>query len=127
MTSTQHVLLSIHSRHVRRIVDGEKTVEFRRARVRLTPPTQLWLYETAPTKRVVATVVLTHVTYEATAQLLRYEHDVSEQRVLIDYLQGKAFASALHLQNPRLFAESLTVQQLGIAQAPQSYCRMRHH
>lgn len=57
----RHVLLSIHPEFTRAILDGSKTVEIRRGRVRWDAGDWVWLYATAPLAHVAGVVVVNYV------------------------------------------------------------------
>ncbi|NIA71206.1 ASCH domain-containing protein [Pelagibius litoralis] len=54
-------LISIRPEYVEAIIEGRKTVEFRRRNLKLAPNSRLWIYSTLPTAAVTAVAVVTGV------------------------------------------------------------------
>lgn len=118
------VLVSIHPRHAARIYSGRKTREFRRVRVRFTVGARVWLYETAPVRRVTGSVVLADVLLGG-PELAQLETDPRGRLELEDYLRGAKHVTALIVTGAQRLAEPLTLDVVGVSRAPQSYQFLR--
>lgn len=61
MPENDDILISVHPRFVDRMVRGEKTIELRRRRLRLSPGTRAWIYSTLPRGAVEALGIVREV------------------------------------------------------------------
>ena len=95
------MLLSIHPRHVRNIVDGAKTIELRKTRPNVQPGQPVAIYETFPTSAVVATCRVARIEVVDVAHLER--STVSDacvtQREISNYFAGRDTAYLIHLRD----------------------------
>jgi predicted transcriptional regulator len=122
VTSTRVAgVISIRPRHARRIFDGSKTAEFRRARMRLRAPAWLAVYECQPVGGITGAVMVESVTHADRAELLRFESDPDERRLIGAYLEGAAVGTALHIGQVRRFARIVPLSAVGVVRPPQSY------
>lgn len=115
------LLLSVRPYHAHRIFAGLKTAEFRRVRVRQQCPTTIWIYETAPVRAVTGTVQLKGISFGHGDDLCMFEANAAERTALKAYLAGARQCSALHLGLAVRFDRPLTLSDLGVMRAPQSY------
>ncbi len=123
--SEPSILLSLRPRFARAILDGSKTVELRRRRVRASPGTRLVLYASAPTMAVVGMARLGAVlTCDADAAWENHGPQLGLNRAeLDDYLQGRP-ACLLFLERVLTLDEPLSLGDLrheAPFQPPQSY------
>lgn len=123
--SEPSILLSLRPRFARAILDGTKTVELRRRRVRASPGTRLVLYASAPTMAVVGMASLGAVlTCDADAAWENHGPKLGLNRAeLDDYLQGRP-ACLLFLEGVLKLDEPLRLSDLRQGaqfQPPQSY------
>lgn len=118
-------VFSLHPRHAARIYDGCKTAEFRRVRVALDTPLTMWIYETAPTSEVTGHVQIVSATRGTPREMALLEPDPAERRLVADYLDGAAVATALHLASPCRLDLPVPVTSLGLSRAPRSYAILR--
>jgi predicted transcriptional regulator len=116
------VLLSIHPRHACRIYAGSKTAEFRRTRMRVSPPIDLWIYETLPVGNVTGRARVERITYGDANELVWLERDLAERPYVMKYLAGTQLSTALHLSRVERLELPVSLGELGIARPPQSYC-----
>lgn len=124
MSASRKLLVSLHSRHAERIYTGDKTSEFRRVAVKVATPGVLYIYETAPVRKITGMAEIAGVTTGIPSEIIRYEADPVERDRLRRYLSGAARASAIHLTNVRRFDEPMELTSLGLTRPPQSYCRL---
>lgn len=69
MNSTQDILISVHERHVRKMISGEKSIEWRRRPVNVTRGTRIWIYTTRPRAAVQALATVEEVVNGSPASL----------------------------------------------------------
>lgn len=98
---SQLMILSIHPRHVAKILSGEKSVELRRTRPNVAPGQPIAIYSTQPESALVAVARVAHVEVSKPA-LLRASTLLEAARVSGDeydaYFAGAHKAVALHLR-----------------------------
>lgn len=120
------MMLSIHPQHVRRILDGVKTVELRRTRPAVEPGQPVAIYATSPLAAVVATCRIMRVEVQspgalwasagAAAAVRRQDFD--------EYFDGVSSAVALHLGGVKSLASAVSLSDLrssGRFQPPQTW------
>lgn len=61
MSDCPDILISLRPGYAKAILDGSKTVELRRRRVRVDVGTRVWLYSTAPTARIEGSALIQRV------------------------------------------------------------------
>ncbi len=116
------MLLSINPEHVEHILEGSKRYEFRKVRCR-EDVNKILIYATAPQKKVVAEadiedviVDTPHAVWEQTKEFAGVTYSFFKS-----YYEGKSKAVAYKLRNVITFDEPLSLADLGIACAPQSF------
>ncbi len=121
------VLMSVRPRFAAALLDGSKTVEIRRRRVRIAAGTICLLYATSPEKSLVGAVTVAATStcdpaalwqeWGARTELRREEFD--------DYLAGCTEASAILIASAGAFTEPIPLAELRRRHtsflAPQSY------
>jgi predicted transcriptional regulator len=124
-------LISIHPKHVAKILSGEKRLEFRRIWAN-KPVDRLLIYSTTPKKQLVAvakikrTISGTPTALWASAQLTG--GGVTRQQ-LYEYLDGKQTAIALEMSNINVFSSGISPAVIfgrGF-RAPQSFRYLRQN
>ena len=113
------MIMSIHPRHIQRILQGEKTVELRKTRPAVEAGQPAALYATAPTSAVVATCVIDRVVVGIPGQLrsaLLGPARVTAQEYDA-YLSGSPQAVALYLRNVSVLNEPITLDHIRQSQA----------
>lgn len=120
------LLLSVHPRFARAILEGRKTVELRRHRVGASPGAAVILYATSPVMAVLGTAYLDSVD-TGEPQTIWQRHgertDLTEYE-FHDYLNGCEVASALLLRRPATLLAPMQLSALRAVssfQPPQSY------
>ncbi len=126
-TTNLQVLLSIRPEHADNIIEGVKTVEFRRrfpadARVR---GATVWIYSTAPVKQVIGVATVMSVERLALPKLWTSHHDAGavDRHVFDDYFAGVTEGHAILLSGIRKLATTVAADDLKALDfsAPQSY------
>jgi predicted transcriptional regulator len=108
------MMLSIHPRHVEKILEGTKSVELRRTRPLVTPGQPVAIYATLPSGALVATCRISEVHAGAPASIWRLVGgDTGVTRAEFDgYFEGAAFAVALRLDAVTALAGEISLKQL---------------
>lgn len=116
------MLLSINPEHVEHILEGSKQYEFRKVRCR-EDVNKILIYATAPQKQVVAEADIEDViidtpnaVWEQTKEFAGVSYSFFES-----YYKGKSKAVAYKLRNVTTFDKPLSLNELGISCAPQSF------
>lgn len=117
------MLLSINPEHVVKILQGEKLYEYRKFRCR-EDVDKIIIYATAPQKRVVAEAEIADIVEDDVLSVWRKTKEFSgiSYTFFRKYYKGKKRAVAYHLRNVITYEVPLTLKDIGISCAPQSYC-----
>lgn len=116
------ILLSINPEHVENILNGSKKVEYRKAKCR-SDVDKILIYSTSPVKKVVGEVDLLEVIEDLPNNVWRLtSQDAGITRGFFDkYYENKAKAVAFKLGEVTKYKEPLSLSDLGINAAPQSF------
>ncbi|ACV79052.1 ASCH domain-containing protein [Nakamurella multipartita] len=108
------MLISVHPRHVERILDGTKTVELRRTKPAIDPGQPAVIYATMPSGALVATCRIAAVEVSAPSRLWRTVGSAAQvSRAEFDrYYCNSTIAVALHLNDVRPLSDPVTLGQL---------------
>jgi predicted transcriptional regulator len=108
------MMMSVHPRHVAKILDGTKTVELRRARPTVPSGQPVAIYATVPSAALVATCRITKVEAGPPSEIwssvrrlvgiTRAEYD--------NYFEGASLAVALHLDDVVELEKEVTLSHL---------------
>lgn len=133
MSKPEDVLISVEGRHLAKMLNGEKTIELRRRRLKIAPGTRVWIYSKLPSGRVEAIGIVQEVIVHSPAQLwarFKDKFGISFQE-FNDYLSGVQhacaiiFSSIFRLRNCVALAELRRVTAQ--FQPPQFYKRLQLH
>ena len=116
------MLLSINPQYVESILQGEKLYEYRKFRCR-DDVDKIVIYATAPQKRVVAEAEIADIVEDDILNVWRKtrEHSGITYTFFRKYYKGKKKAVAYHLKNLVIYKEPLTLEEIGVPCAPQSF------
>lgn len=122
------VLLSIKPEHAKKIFDGSKRFEFRKAIFNRDEVTTVVVYATLPVGKVVGEFTVGGVLESAPAMLWgeTKEHSGVSRKLFDEYFDGRTRGFAIAVANPKLYEESLKLSDVhpsGIA--PQSFCYLK--
>lgn len=108
------MVLSIHPRHVERILEGTKSVELRRTRPLIAPGQPVAIYATQPSGALVATCRIREVQTGPPDSIWRsVGSDTALTRVEFDeYFDGADSAVALHLEAVTALVGEVTLEDL---------------
>ena len=117
------MLLSINPEYVESILAGTKLYEYRKFRCR-DDVDKIIIYATAPQKQVVAEAEIEYVIEDDVLNVWRQtkQHSGITYSFFIKYYKGKKKAVAYRLKNVVLYDKPLSLEDIGVSCAPQSYC-----
>ena len=119
--SNNVALLSIHPKYADAILDGSKTVEFRK---RFNEKVEtVVIYSTMPVGKIVGCFDINKVYKEYPRQLWTEFGDKGaiSQESFFDYYDNTDNGVALEVKNVRSFDSPLELESIGVKKAPQSY------
>lgn len=125
------VLVSIRPLYADQIIDGRKTVEFRRRFPKnLCPGTTLLIYSSSPTRAIIGCADIEKV-HQLSVTALWRKYGVAgciDRHAFFEYFEGLQKGSAILLQNVRRFRSRVAASdlkaQFGLI-APQSFMYLR--
>lgn len=103
MHASSTVLLSLHPRHAKKILSGEKRLEFRRIWAK-RPVSTVAIYATSPMQRIVAIADVIQVHEGSPTRLWELAKDIGgglPRRELYAYFKGRKTGYAVELENVR--------------------------
>ncbi|HEY9565496.1 MAG TPA: hypothetical protein VIR30_17145 [Nocardioides sp.] len=129
MTVTPHpvVLLSVRSPHVERLLDGSKTVEFRRRTWSVPDGSTALLYGSRNRRAIVGSLTITSTDVGSRTAMWKSYGDRSglTRSEYWEYFAGASLAVAINVSNVRVLAEPLDLSELRRRRptfhVPQSY------
>lgn len=116
------ILLSINPEHVKNILNGSKSYEYRKT-VCKKEVTEIVIYATAPIKKVVAEVGIDEILIDNPKniwEITQYKSGITRD-FYDDYYKGKDTAVAYKLGKLNAFTEPKKLTDYGIHSAPQSF------
>ncbi|WP_422365048.1 ASCH domain-containing protein [Pelagibius sp.] len=128
--SDSEALISIRPEYVQAMIEGRKTVEFRRRNLKLAPNSRLWIYSTLPTAAVTAVAVVTGVDSGAVNAIWRrYGKRGSICKADFDrYFLGVDQAFAIEIKCVSVLSNGIDLSSLRTVvdgfQPPQTYVRV---
>jgi len=116
------MLLSINPRYVARIINGAKRYEYRKFRCR-DDVNKIILYATAPQKQVVGEAEIEEILEDDPLTIwdMTKEYSGITFEFFCEYYKGKKTAVAYHLKNLVIYEQPLSLEDIGVSHAPQSY------
>lgn len=116
------MLLSINPQYVASILSGKKKYEYRKFRCR-EDVDKIIIYSTAPVKRVVAEADISEILEDTLDDIWEMTKDFSgiTKDFFDEYYKGKERAVAYHLGKLKIYDKPLTLQDIGVSSAPQSF------
>ncbi len=124
------ILISIRPEYVRAILDGTKKYEYRRivpaSASRVSGSSSISgmvIYETAPVKAVVGEADICGIISLPVEELweITQEHAGISKAAYLEYFKGCSMAHALQIGSARAYERPVTLAELGITHAPQSW------
>ncbi|MCM1082580.1 MAG: hypothetical protein NC393_01395 [Clostridium sp.] len=116
------MLLSINPEYVTSILQGEKLYEYRKFRCR-NDVSKIIIYATAPRQQVVAEAEIADIIEDDVLSVWRKTKNYAGITYAFyrKYYKGKKKAVAYKLKNIVIYKEPLTLKDIGVSCAPQSY------
>lgn len=120
------IIVSINPRHVNNIINGSKRYEYR-TRIASKDVNKLLIYETAPTKKVVAEVDVIEVLSLDPNILWEQTKDYSgiSKKFFDEYFKNRSVAYAYKLGKVKVYDEPKSLIEFGLRTAPQSFAYAR--
>ena len=117
------MLLSINPEYVESILEGTKVQEQSRFVCR-DDVDKIIIYATAPQKQVVAEAEIEYIIEDDVLNVWRQtkQHSGITYSFFRKYYKGKKKAFAYRLKNVVLYDKPLSLEDIGVSCAPQSYC-----
>lgn len=115
-------LLSIKPIYANAILDGRKTVEFRKRPFK-RPVSHVVIYATTPVQRVIGWFQTKHFEQMSPSALWNRFASVGgiSKKDFNTYYHGSESGVAIHVDKPQRLAKSVSIKQTKVAVAPQSY------
>lgn len=126
-TGRRVVLLSVRSPHLERILEGSKTVEFRRRPWNVPIGSVVLLYGSRERRAIVGSFVVADTKTGSVGQMWRTYGARSglKRREFLEYVEGAPSATAITVSDVRVLPEPLTLAELRRRRpdfhVPQSY------
>lgn len=116
------MLLSINPEYVKSILEGEKVYEYRKFRCR-EDVNKIVIYATAPQKQVVAEAEIGNILEADPLSVWQQTKELSgiSYAFFRKYYKGKKKAFAYELKNLVIYDNPLTLADIGVSHAPQSF------
>ena len=116
------ILISINPEHVKNILSGKKKYEYRKIAAKQDISTII-IYETVPTKRIVAEAEILDVLEMSPEELWQETKEYSgiTKKFFDNYFDNKDVAYAYKLGKIIKFDKPRTLEDFGLTKAPQSY------
>lgn len=116
------MLLSINPEYVQSILQGTKLYEYRKFRCR-SDVDKIIIYATAPLKQIVAEAEIASVVEDDVLSVWKQTKEYSgvTYSFFRKYYKGKKTAVAYRLKNIVIYDEPLSLEDIGVSCAPQSY------
>jgi predicted transcriptional regulator len=128
----EHILISVESRYVLKMLNGSKTAEIRRRPLKIEPGTCVWVYSKLPSARIEIVAIAEQIitaTPEALWALYK-ERIAIERSEFLRYIGGASRACVVLLQDMTPVCPPLKLEQLrrqyGSLHAPQFFKRLGH-
>ena len=117
-----NALFSIKPEYVKRIFSGEKKFEFRTTVCKKTI-SRIIIYETSPVSKIVGEVSVTNILKDTPEKIwtLTYKNAGIEKNTFMRYFKNRDFAYAYVLNKPIKYDREISLNELNITSAPQSY------
>ena len=120
----QDIIITIRHEFAEKINSGEKTYELRKRQPNVIVKTRCWIYEPAPVGRITGFFFYGGCLKEEKEKILNNLEDnlgLPSRKFFYDYYGKEKYAYAWKILNPERLDEPLTLGQLGLQKAPQSY------
>lgn len=116
------LLLSINPEYVESILKGKKLYEYRKFRCR-NDVDKIIIYATAPQKQIVGEVEIANILEGSPIDIWEKTKEYSgiTYNFFSKYYEGKRKAFAYQLKNLVVYDKPLTLNDIGVSHAPQSY------
>ena len=117
----RYLLLSVHPKYIKMILDGRKYYEFRKKFP--LHADKFVFYATSPVKKIVAIAERTHLLVGDLEYLWQMSEDVAgiSREEFEKYFEGKTHGTAVGLTGIKPLQDGMSLSELDIKTAPQMY------
>ena len=117
-----NIILPINPKHVKKIISGEKKYEYR-TRIPKNSVDKIIIYETAPTKKIVAEAEIIEIISLPPKTLWEETKDFSgiTKKFFDQYFKDKDIAYAYKLGKIKVYDTPLDLSDFGLESVPQSF------
>ena len=119
----QDIIISIKRKYSEKIYSGEKIFELRKRKPSITIGTICWIYEPAPICMITGYFIYCGCTKELKAHFYLSNKNwigVSAKE-FFDYYNEEYFAHAWEIKSPKKLANPISLEEINVRRAPQSY------
>lgn len=130
MANSEHILISLESRHAENIFAGQKLVELRRRSMNVSAGATVWIYVKVPVGSIVGRAKIGKIHSSSPASLWRHYGKVSglSKTEFFDYFCGSERGVALVLEDSTRLRSTLSLESLRQLdegfQPPQFFARL---
>ena len=117
-----NIILPINPKHVKKIISGEKKYEYR-TRIPKNPVDKIIIYETTPTKKIVAEAEIIEIISLPPKKLWEETKNFSgiTKEFFDQYFKNKDIAYAYRLGKIKVYDTPLDLSNFGLKDVPQSF------
>lgn len=114
MAKKENILISLDSRHAKKIYSGAKRVELRRRSMHVTPGATMWIYEKIPVGSITGSATITAILTASPEELWCRFESISglSKKEFFDYFANVKVACALVLDNAQNLHTPLSLKSL---------------
>ncbi len=117
------ILMSIHPKFVEKILSNEKRFEFRKVKTRKYKSNKIFIYSTSPESKIIASAEIEEIIEDNPEKVWNKTKKFSgiDYPFFVEYYKNKNKAFAYKLKNVKKFDYAISLKELGIKNAPQSF------
>lgn len=122
-----NIVLAIHPKWARLIYEGKKTIEWRKSFPKNNEIDKVFLYETAPTKRITGFFTLNEIQCLLVSSVCAQPWEIIERGCvplpdLVKYRENVDCIYGWQINKVERFAENKNIDDFGLKRPPQSWC-----
>ena len=122
-----NIILSIHPKWAKLIYEGKKTIEWRKGFPKNNEIDKVFLYETAPTKRITGFFTLNELSCLLVSSICAQPWEIIERGCvplpdLVKYRENVDCIYGWLINKVERFAEDKNIERFGLKRPPQSWC-----
>lgn len=123
----REILLSINSKHIEAIMNGQKQVEYRSWEPSCRCPFKVFIYATQPIGVIIGEFIVYEILEDSKDNLWEKNNDVGgiSYDLYSNYFNNKNRCYAFRIDNIVKYETSITLNDLGIEKTPQRFIYLR--